>query len=192
MTNYELAGKWSSIEDIISAHTRDGLRLDLGCGYVKPPGFVGLDNLIGARTQVQDDQNGPDILIDLNVEPLPFPSDSCDEVRASHFIEHSVLDHIFDETFRVLKPTGRFLLVVPYANSAEGMYPGHHVFLTENFFHANPNFQSKFEIERETYDPTDEYTQLPWIVRKLFPFERARLFLFNACWQMTIDARPRK
>ncbi len=192
-STYELVGRWSSIDELIAAKSDGGsVRLDLGCGYVKPPGFIGLDNLFGERAQIRDESNGPDILIDLNEQPLPFPDNSCSEVRASHFLEHSVLDHIFDETFRVLKPSGRFLFIVPYANSAEGMYPGHEIFLTERFFHNNLNFQSKFAIERETFDPTDYYKRLPWFVRRLFPFERARMLLFNACWQMSIEARPKK
>jgi predicted SAM-dependent methyltransferase len=189
---FELAPQWASIEQIVEAHAPDGVRLDLGCGYVKPQGFIGIDNLVGERTQVVDETNAPDILMDLNSFPLPFPDSSCTEVRSSHFLEHSVLDHVIDESYRVLRPGGLFLFTVPYANSAEGMYPGHSVFLTEKWFHENPNFGQKFEILEERFDPSDDYQRLPWLVRKLLPFDKARTFLFNACWQMTISARPRK
>jgi SAM-dependent methyltransferase len=189
---YELVGSWASLDDLINAHDGRALRLDLGCGYAKPDGFIGLDNLIGERAQIRDERHGPDILIDLNQAPLPFADGSCVEVRASHFLEHSILDHIFDETYRVLAPSGRFVFAVPYANSAEGLYPGHNIFLTEKFFERNLNFQSKFAIAHVSYDPTEEYENLPWLIRKALPFDRARLFLFNVCWQMTIEARPRK
>jgi predicted SAM-dependent methyltransferase len=188
---YSLQPPWTSLEEIVSAYPA-GLRIDLGCGYAKPDGFIGLDNLVGERTQIRDEAHGPDILIDLNREPLPFDDNSCAEVRSSHFLEHSLLDHVIDETFRVLRPDGSFLFVVPYANSADGMYPGHSAFLTEKWFHLNPNFQSKFRIVEERYDPSEEYQRLPFYIRLLFPFDRARLFFFNACVQMMIRALPRK
>jgi predicted SAM-dependent methyltransferase len=191
-SRFALSPAWSSIEQILDAHGPDGVRLDLGCGYVKPPGFIGIDNLIGERTQVKDEENAPDIVMDLNREPLPFPDNSCVEVRSSHFLEHSVLDHVIDESYRVLLPNGTFLFTVPYANSAEGMYPGHSVFLTEKWFHENPNFREKFEITDERFDPSEDYWRLPWLVRKLLPFDVARTFLFNVCWQMTVSSRPLK
>jgi predicted SAM-dependent methyltransferase len=189
---YTLNKRWSSIGELMEAYDAGGLRLDLGCGYVKPPGFIGLDNLVGERTQIRNEQNAPDVLIDLNAQPLPFPDDSCVEVRSSHFLEHSLLDHVLDESYRVLKAGGMFRFTVPYANSAEGMYPGHSVFLTEKWFHKNPNFQQKFEILRETYDPSEAWLALPRGVRWLVPFDLARTFLFNVCWQMTIEARVKK
>jgi hypothetical protein len=38
---------------------------------------------------------GPDVYLDLNSAPFPFPDNCCNEVRARHFLEHSVVDHIF-------------------------------------------------------------------------------------------------
>jgi len=190
-SRYTLHTRWDSLEALVSAYP-EGLRLDLGCGYYKPDGYIGLDNLVGVRTQIPDEARAPDVYIDLNVEPLPFADDSCIEVRSSHFLEHSNLDHVIDETFRVLRPGGTFVLVVPYANSADGMYPGHGLFLTEKWFHENRNYQAKFEILSETFDPSPEYLRLPFWVRLLFPFHRARVFLFNACLQMTIESRVRK
>jgi len=52
------------------------------------------------------------------------------DVRASHFLELSAFDHVISESYRVLKPDGHFIFAVPYANSADGMYPGHLIFLT--------------------------------------------------------------
>jgi hypothetical protein len=92
----------------------------------------------------------------------------------------------------VLKPGGIFLFAVPYANSADGMFPGHHLFLTEKFFRLNRNFQDKFEILDERFRASEEYLALPRLVRLVVPFTWARTFLFNACIEMTIVARPRK
>jgi hypothetical protein len=186
--------RWESLEQLIATKqaSPEGLRIDLGSGYAKPQGFVGLDNLVGARAQIPDEENAPDVLCDLNRDPFPFPDESVQEVRSSHFMEHSVLDHVIDESHRVLVRGGIKHFAVPYANSAEGMYPGHQIFLTERWFYENLNFQAKFEILEEHYLASEDWEQLPRIVRRLLPFEIARKHLFNVCRQMTIIARVRK
>ncbi|WP_295544015.1 class I SAM-dependent methyltransferase [uncultured Thiohalocapsa sp.] len=190
-TPFTLHPRWPSLQALLQAHQAAGMRLDLGCGYYKPQGYIGLDNLVGEAAQIINQDNAPDILMDLSAQPLPFADNSVDEVRSSHFLEHSNLDHVLNESWRVLKPGGRLVFTVPYANSAEGMYPGHHIFLTERWFHENLNFQAKFHIERERYDPSQAWRRLPLVVRGLIPFSFARTFLFNACWQMQIVARKR-
>ena len=190
--DFVLNSRWSSVDEIVAAAPASGLRLDLGCGYVKPEGFIGLDNLIGEGAQIVDEANAPDVLMDLNRAPLPFPDNSCAEVRSSHFLEHSNLNHVINESYRVLKPDGVFMFAVPYANSAEGLYPGHAIFLTEKWFQENLNFQAKFELIGEEYTPSDDWLALPALVRRLVPFDFARRHLFNACRQMTLRARPRK
>jgi len=182
------------MQTLLDAHAGadGGVSLDLGCGYVKPEGFIGVDDLSGMGAQVVDDERAPDVFLDLNGDRLPFEADSCNEVRSSHFLEHSHLDHVFDEVFRVLRPGGTFLFVVPYANSAQGMFPGHHIFLTEQFFHDNLHFQRLFRIVNEHYDPSPLWHSLPRVLKVVLPFDKARLVLFNVCYQMTIWATPRK
>src|SRR6266566_2943809 len=142
------------------------VRIDLGCGYYKPASFIGIDNLAGAAAQISDNANLPDILMDLNQFQMPLPDGCCIEVRSSHFLEHSNLDHIFGEVHRLLDADGVFLFTVPYANSAEGMYPGHSIFLTEKFFHKNLRFQSLFRIVNEQYKPSEDYEALPEGIRQ--------------------------
>lgn len=191
-TQLILNSRFTSLEDLYGAYGGKSFKIDLGCGFVKPQGFIGLDNRSGERSQIPNEDNAPDILLDLNQMPLPFPDDSCVEVRASHFLEHSDVMHILDECYRVLQPGGVFLFVVPYANSAEGMYPGHNIFFTEKWFYKNLTFQEKFKIEKEVYFPSDDWNALPWIFRKLLPFSFARKFLFNACWQMMFRCSVKK
>ena len=79
----QLAARWSSLDELLAAHP--DLRLDLGCGWVKEPGHVGLDDLRGvsrlavrATTQVttlveemhQTIAGGPDIF----GRPLAIPA----------------------------------------------------------------------------------------------------------------------
>lgn len=169
-----------------------GLKVDLGCGYYKPEGFIGIDNLSGEASQLKNEGNLPDIFMDLNSKVIPLEENSCIEIRASHYIEHSHLDHIFNEVHRLLRPEGIFQFTVPYANSAEGMYPGHLIFLTEKFFYENLNFQNRFTIAQELYKESSDYTNLPLPIKELFPFDVARKVLFNACNEMTIIAKPKK
>lgn len=186
-TVYRLAPRWGTLEDILAAHG-DDLRIDLGCGYYKPAGYVGLDNMSGTGIQVVNDETGPDILVDINRFGIPLPDDSCAVVRASHFLEHSKLDFVLDEMHRVLRPGGRLELIVPYANSAEGMYPGHLLFFTERWFEESPQYNSLFHTQRTAFDESDTWKTLPRLVRAVIPFGFARRFLFNACWQMRLDA----
>ena len=179
-----LHSRYALLDDVYKAYGGGGYRVDLGCGYVKPPGFIGIDNLSGEASQIRNADNAPDILMNLDVGQLPFADNSCEEVRSSHFLEHSQLLHILNESHRVLRPGGIFLFAVPYANSAEGMYPGHLQFLTEKWFYENITFKEKFRVEREQYFPSAYWLALPRIVRWLIPFKYARTFLFNACWQM--------
>lgn len=184
--------KYKGIEDVYQAYGRGSFKIDLGCGYVKPPGFIGIDNLSGEASQIPNVQNAPDILMNLDEAAFPFPDNSCEEVRSSHFLEHSQLMHILNESYRVLRPGGTFLFAVPYANSAEGMYPGHVQFLTEKWFYENLTFQKNFKIEHEEYFPSADYLKLPFFLRMLIPFKFARTFLFNACWQMIIRCSVKK
>ena len=192
MRHLVLNEKYNTIEDVYAAYGDGCFRLDLGCGYVKPAGFIGIDNLSGQASQIPNTENAPDILMNLDEGMFPFPDNSCEEVRSSHFLEHSHLMHVLNESYRVLRPGGTFLFAVPYANSAEGMYPGHQQFLTEKWFYENLTFQKNFKIDREEYFPSADYLKLPFIVRKMIPFKFARTFLFNACWQMILYCSAKK
>jgi|SRR5665213_1017857 len=186
--SFQLTNRVSSIDALRAKYAEpNGLvRIDLGCGFYKPRGFIGFDNLSATATQIENTDNLPDVLMDLNKDALPLPDGSCSEVRSSHFLEHSILDHVFHQAHRVLADGGIFMFTVPYANSAEGMYPGHSIFLTEKWFEENLTFQRLFRIVERRFKPSAAYQGLPWLVRKLFPFEIARTVLFNACNEMTI------
>ncbi len=165
--------------------------VDLGCGYYKYPGSIGIDNGVGFAAQHAKPDNLPDIFMDLNHNPLPFDENSIDEVRSSHFLEHSDVMHIIRESHRVLKSGGKFICTVPYANSAQGMYPGHSIFFTELWFKENLIFNDLFKIESFSFKPSPYWMRIPWILRKLIPFKLARIFLFNACHEMTLIARKK-
>jgi len=186
-----LSPRWQSLDALAAAHPEP--RLDLGCGFAKPPGFIGIDDGRGELAQVAN-ENGPDIYLDLQESPLPFADDSVEEVRASHLLEHLShgFEHVLSETRRVLRPGGIFLFAVPYANSADGLMPGHQLFLTEDYFDKSQWFDELFVIVNADWDPTPEWERLPSRIRDEIGFDLARRVMFNVCAQMKIWVTPRK
>lgn len=113
------------------------IKLDIGCGVNKrqpQPGedqtpWIGVDQFsfggkvdvllrVGAKNIVPLDDNGDPIASPFR--HWPWEDNSVDEIHSSHFIEH--LDrferiHFFNETYRVLKPDARMILIAPHSFS---------------------------------------------------------------------------
>lgn len=90
----------------ISSHNSGPMRLNLGSGEDRHPGFLSID---------WNSFSGADILQDLNRFPYPFAESSIDEIHAFHILEH--LDRPFDvmrELHRILKPGGLLHVKVPH------------------------------------------------------------------------------
>lgn len=123
-----------------------GIRLDIGCGGNKQPGFVGMD---------VRDLPGVDIVHDATMFPWPLPDESVLTAIASHLLEHippfqadpkllglirllvdaeiihpnAVAEYIgdydatpmfikfMDEVWRVMKVGGEFAIAVPHGRS---------------------------------------------------------------------------
>ena len=122
-----------------------GIKLDIGCGGDKLPGFVGIDIL---------PLPGVDIVHNLENTPWPLPDECAHSAVASHVLEHlspgfgdrrldglrqllidkKLLDenevyaycgadgsgfiNVMNEIWRVLKVGGQFAFVVPHASSS--------------------------------------------------------------------------
>jgi len=104
--------------EVIKTEVVKGLvKIDLGCGTSKPEGYTGID---------KQQTNGVDIVHDLE-QGIPLDDESCDEVRAIHFLEHVAdKEKIMSEAHRVLKAGGRFVFEVP-STKGEGAFahPAH-------------------------------------------------------------------
>lgn len=141
---------------------QSGIRLDIGCGGNKMPGFVGMD---------YREMDGVDIVHDVLRFPWPLPDESVNIAVASHLVEHLSPDggdqrvlpllqllikkkvltkkevdkyigemdpgprffRFMNEVWRVLKVGGEFAMVYPYAGSV-GFYqdPTHVNNINEN------------------------------------------------------------
>jgi ubiquinone/menaquinone biosynthesis C-methylase UbiE len=98
----------------------DLLSLDLGCGPVdkKLQGFFGVDN---------DTSLMPDIVCDLDNQPLPLPDNSVRQVYACYILEHltKVMD-LMQEIWRVCVPGAIVVIIVPhYAWDGQHKDPTH-------------------------------------------------------------------
>lgn len=82
------------------------LKLDLGCGKNKQPGFVGVDAI---------SFDGVDLAWDLR-QIWPWADNSVDEVHSSHFVEHLTGQErifFFNELYRVMKPGTQARIITP-------------------------------------------------------------------------------
>ena len=97
-------------------------RINLGSGMFRKEGYINIDKDLSAK---------PDIVRDIE-RGLPFDSDSVDEVRACHILEH-VSDFIFvlKEIYRVCKNGATVFIEVPIGISDD---PTHKTFFTPTSF----------------------------------------------------------
>jgi SAM-dependent methyltransferase len=87
------------------------LKLDLGCGTKKRPGFLGVDS-----RQFE----GVDFVVDLR-QPWPWRDGTVEEAFCSHVVEHLTAAeriHFINELYRVLRPGAAATIVVPNWASA--------------------------------------------------------------------------
>lgn len=81
-------------------------KLNLGCGPYKVNGFINID---------RNPRQKPDVIRDVR-KGLPFDSNSVEEIRAYHFLEHFDCDEflfVLEECYRVLVDKGTMEIRVP-------------------------------------------------------------------------------
>jgi SAM-dependent methyltransferase len=102
------------------------IRIDLGAGRVKRPGYLSLDRIPGP---------GVDVVCDAE-QRLPFLDNTVDELFSRHLFEHiKNLIPLFEEVFRICKPGARVVINVPYYTSIKAYKDPTHVnFFTEKTF----------------------------------------------------------
>lgn len=102
------------------------LKLDLGCGPVKKAGTLGVDI---------DQFPGVDYVVDLQIDPLPFPDRSVEYIHSSHFFEHlEDPGKVLVEVGRVCEDGAKLEFWTPYAWSNPAFIFGHKFFFTEEVY----------------------------------------------------------
>src|SRR5258708_3710895 len=83
------------------------LKLNLGAGKSRMPGFLSVDSI---------PFDGLDVIADLT-KPWPWEENSVDEIHMSHVLEHFTgieRVHIFNEMHRVLIKGGKAVIITPH------------------------------------------------------------------------------
>ncbi len=131
------------------------IKLDLGCGKRKAKRYFGID---------KNKYDGVDKVYDLE-KGIPLEDNSCQIVRANHFVEHHTNPQfIMEEIYRVLKHKGTVIIAVPEASTWGAQnHPDH------------KSFWSEFSI--------DYYTE-PYLIKKfhtncLFKIRKSRKLIFT-------------
>ncbi len=109
------------------------MRLDIGCGLLKRPGYIGMD--------ISPDC-GAEIVHDWDDYPWPFDDNSVEAINASQILEHTKdLIKFMDECYRILKPGGKMDAICPYHTSTGAWQDPTHVRAisekTFNYFSKN-------------------------------------------------------
>ena len=95
------------------------LRLNLGCGLRRLPGYYNVDRL---------PLPGVDILADLEAPLTALPDDSVEAVYCRHTLEHVTdLLGLLGELHRVTHPEGRLEVIVPHFSNPYGYSDPTHV-----------------------------------------------------------------
>lgn len=130
------------------------LKLDVGCGANKQPGFIGMD----ARAL-----DGVDIVQDVEKFPWPLEDECCVSIIASHLIEHikpwfSIA--FLDECWRLLEVGGQIALACPYPGS-RGFW--------QDPTHCNGWSEVTFQYFDPHYPLYSIYQPKPWSILKGYP-----------------------
>lgn len=87
-----------------------GVRLHLGCGFRRYPGFVNVDS---------NPACSPDVVLDLESTPWPWDDNSASEIVMEHVLEHlgqtpDAFIHVLQEIYRVCKNNAVIRIIVPH------------------------------------------------------------------------------
>jgi predicted SAM-dependent methyltransferase len=133
-------------------------KVELGGGNKPEKGFYNIDIVPGDFV---------DKVIDLGVDPLPFESETIEELRSVHCLEH--VENVFwtlNEICRVCKIGASVLIVVPHHNQDMAMCPGHCHVIGETMIDHFKEFPKDIwtgdkylNLIRKAYSPTKYFKE---------------------------------
>jgi len=165
------------------------VRIELGCGDHKRPGFFGID-ISGGREV--------DLVHDIEKDPLPFPSDSVDHVYSSHTFEHleKAGSPIFTlrEIVRVARHGATVEIWTPYGKSNDGLLLGHRNFYTEQHwqhicvlyddFYLGAGIPGRFLWEKTQY--VLNWGAMEELAEQGIPIELALKYMYNVALEFGV------
>lgn len=131
--------------------------LDVGCGRLKHPGALGLDQLPNTDA---------DVVHDLNELPYPFDADQFDEVIARHVLEHVDAPlEVLAELHRVTRAGGTVTIVTPhFSSSTSWTDPTHrHHFTSRSFDYLTDSAAWNYYIADVRYAVTQRRLTLAMV-----------------------------
>ena len=135
--------------------------LDVGCGWNKTPGAIGMD---------ANPKTHADIIHDLGAIPYPFPDNEFDQVVCRHVAEHvpDVMAFIA-ELYRMTKGGGTILIVTPhYSNPDWATDPTHRNHFNSYSFNCFVEDRQLFPFYTEVkLKPTRVYVSLANVWRAI-------------------------
>ena len=155
------------------------IKLNLGCGFDKRPGYVNAD--VFARCV-------PDVLFDLERTPWPFRDGVCGEILLKHVLEHVGADfpgfcRIMRELYRVAAPGGRIDIAVPhYRHESWWADPTHVRAFTPMTFRMLSRRQNDAWIASRA-----NFTMLAYVMDVDFEVEEAS-FVYDSRWWARVAA----
>lgn len=141
---------------------RDGRKiLDVGCGWNKTPGAIGID---------ANPKTHADIIHDLGVFPYPIQDDEFDEIVCNHVVEHVPdLIGLMTELHRITTSGGRIKIATPhYSNPDWATDPTHRNHLNSYSFNCFIEERQLFPFYTEVkFKPIRIYVSLANLWRAL-------------------------
>jgi SAM-dependent methyltransferase len=116
--------------EVPSGETWDNkVRIDVGCGLKKRPGYIGLD---------KDEICKPDIIHNIEYGAIPIEDSVVDIIYTSHTLEHlepAGYINAMNQFWRILRTGGTIEIVVPYFRTKVAVQdPGHRMQFCEDSF----------------------------------------------------------
>ncbi|MDR9853300.1 methyltransferase domain-containing protein [Paenibacillus sp. VCA1] len=114
------------------------MKIDIGCGYNKQSGYIGIDRFETPDTKIVCD-------IDRGI---PLEDNSVEYVMASHFLEHCEdLMATMEEIYRICKHKAIICIAAPYYNTSLNV--------------ANPYHKQVFNEHTARFFTTDSFSVIP-------------------------------
>jgi len=153
----------AATQPLVLAPSGMPVKLDLACGQSPREGFKGVDLLAPNADQK----------VDLLKFPWPWEDSSVDELHCSHFVEHihnreveerdiigslsdekhfvgkDMLLAFFDEAYRILKPKGTMMVIVPALQTVRAFQdPTHRRYIpSETFLYLNADWRKANRLD---------------------------------------------
>jgi SAM-dependent methyltransferase len=125
------------------------LKLDLGCGNTPQAGYLGVD--------ITTEGTKADIAVDLFAFPWPWPDNSVEAIRCSHFFEHipgKLRGPFMEEVWRIMMPGGEVMIMCPHARSNGAVQDLTHEWppiVWESFLYFNRGFRKESGLDHFPY-----------------------------------------